>query len=164
MPTNLRYRCYLSFDHQDESPARAFIEEFDPRQEYLFTRKETVPNYILSSTDPAFVAQRMRQYFLLESTVTIVLVGKATWTQRSVEAELLGSLYRANGLQPSGLVAIRLLHRSITLKLPERLRLNLDSGYARFHLYPDNPLELSAWIEDAHKRRTARLHVLKDAS
>jgi len=159
---SLRHRCYLSFDRADESRAQAFREEFDAGGEWLFTRGETIPGYILDGTDVASLGRRMREFYLADSTVTIVLVGQKTWQNRSVEAELIGSLQKSETAQANGLLAIRLLHRSATLRLPERLRLNLESGYARFQLYPDNAFELSGWIDQAYTQRTRGLTLLRN--
>ncbi len=161
---NIRHRCYLSYDHRDESRATAFMEEFDPRGESIINRTETIPEYVMNAGDSAVFAQKMRQFFLGDATVTIVLVGERTWEQRGVDAELRASLYRGPGQPANGLLAVRLLHHSATLKLPRRLRDNLDSGYGRFVLYPDTITQLAAWVDEAFRNRTQRLQLLKSGT
>ena len=57
-----------------------------------------------------------------------------------------------------------LLNKTATQgKLPERTRLNVESGYANFYAYPPGPVSLSNWIDDAFNARTILASSIKNA-
>jgi hypothetical protein len=80
----------------------------------------------------------IRRKFLVHSTVTIVLVGRCTWARRFVDWEIQSSLRQpATGL-PNGLLGILVDPNATTGTPPDRLRRNMDSGYAKWWKYPSS--------------------------
>lgn len=114
-----------------------------------------MPEDIIDSNDVGYVMRRIRELYIKDSTVTIVLVGQCTWARKFVDWEVQASLRAAN---PNGLLAIK-LDDPRNPPLPERVKLNRDSGYAKYHYYPSTSTALGDWIEDAYQGRTARLHL-----
>lgn len=95
--------------------------------------------------------QRIRQLYLKDSTVTIVLIGKCTWARRFVDWEVQASLRNPANGYPNGLVAIKLWDSYKTL--PNRVKLNVDSGYSKFYKYPSNSKSLENIVEEAWEAR-----------
>lgn len=147
----IRRKCFISYHQADLQAVNRFINRFG-RPNFI-KRGITLPDEVVNSTDADYVMRRIRQLYIKDSIVTIVLVGRCTWARRFVDWEVQASLRRpADGL-PSGLVAI-LLDRSTRPPLPPRFRLNRDSGYAEYHYYPRDVATLSGWIERAAWART----------
>ena len=63
---------------------------------------------VIESTDTDYVMRRIRELYLQDSTVTIVLIGKCTWARRFVDWEIQASLRQSeSGPAHNGLVAIQ---------------------------------------------------------
>ena len=154
-----RHKCFISFHRADESAVLGFKRQFDDTQDAFIFRGQSMPTDIINSNDDDYVIGQIRQRFLRDSTVTIVLVGGCTWSRKFVDWELQASLRQsANGL-PNGLLAIILdpnLRTNPAPRLPDRANLNIASGYAKYYWRPTSAAELAGWIDDAYAARTQR--------
>lgn len=155
----IRRKCFISYHRDDRAVVQRFISQFGPS--HFIARAITMPEDVIESTDTDYVMRRIRELYIKDSTVTIVLIGRCTWARRFVDWEVQASLRRSAESAPNGLLAI-LLDRSIRPALPERVKLNKDSGYAQYHYYPNSASALADWIEDAHLARTARAHLISN--
>lgn len=95
---------------------------------------------IVDSTNTDYVMRRIRQLYLNESTVTIVLIGICTWARRYVDWEIQSSLRSGPETTPNRLIGIVFPSAGQSPAAPDRLRLNLkgpdaDQGYARWYWY-----------------------------
>lgn len=106
---------------------------------------------IIDSENTDYVMRRIRELYLQDSTVTIVLIGKCTWARRFVDWEVQASLRQPNDGFANGVVAIQLWDSYRTL--PNRVNLNVDSGYSKFYKYPSSSAGLSNIIEVAWNAR-----------
>jgi hypothetical protein len=159
MPPRFRRKCFISYHQQDLPQVDRFINRFGPRN--FIKRGITVPQDIINSNSTDYVLRRIRELYVRDSTVTIVLLGQCTWARKFVDWELQTSLRRpAQGL-PNGLVGI-LLNEKTRPKLPPRFELNRDSGYANYHYYPPNVATLEGWIEDAYQARVLRARLIRN--
>ncbi len=159
MPPRVRRKCFVSYHQQDLPQVNRFISRFGPRN--FIKRGITVPQDIIDSNSTDYVLRRIRELYIRDSTVTIVLIGQCTWARKFVDWELQASLRRnADGL-PNGLIGI-LLNEKIRPTLPPRFQLNRDSGYAKYHHYPPNVATLENWIEDAYKARVLRARLIRN--
>jgi hypothetical protein len=152
----IRHKCFVSHHGDDRYAVRRFIERFDDGQDVLISRSITMPDDIINSGDSNYIMGQIRERFLKDSTVTIVMVGECTWSRKFVDWEVQTSLRRRKfGPPPNGLLAILLDPKATRGHLPNRVNLNHDSGYAYFRPYPSNKTELSGWIDEAFRARTA---------
>lgn len=157
MPPRVRRKCFVSYHSDDLVAVDRFINRFGRRN--FIKRGITLPQEVVQSSNTDYVMRRVRELYVRDSTVTIVLVGPCTWSRRFVDWELQASLRRpANGL-PNGLIGIRLDPRARP-KVPPRLQRNRDSGYARVHQYPSTVAALEEWVEDAYQARTSRARLI----
>ncbi|GER07164.1 hypothetical protein GCM10007972_18150 [Iodidimonas muriae] len=122
---------------------------------------------IIDSTNPDYVMRRIRELYISDSTVTLVMLGRCTWARRYVDWEIQASLRAPQGGLPNGLLAIKLPTFPENGIFPERLNTNLlslekkNAGYdcyARWLSYPQSSDALWAAIEEAfqHRRTHAR--------
>lgn len=136
-----------------------FINRFGRRN--FIKRGITLPEEVIRSSSTDYVMRRVRELYVRDSTVTIVLIGPCTWSRRFVDWEIQASLRQPAGVLPNGLIGI-LLDKSIRPPLPPRFALNRDSGYAKYHYYPATVAALEDWIEDAYWARTGRSRLIRN--
>lgn len=121
----------------------------------------------VNSANPEYVMSRIRQDYLGDSTVTIVLVGRCTHSRRYVDWELKSSL-RKGTYTPNGVIGIILPSQGSSADLPPRLEDNWASGhtncYARYWTAPSSANELGNWIEDAFAARTSRAYLIQNSA
>ena len=107
------------------------------------------------------IHQHIRDKFLRDSTVTVVLVGANTWQQKSVDWEISSSLRQTEYNTRSGLFGILLpTYSRLTSKhydphtIPPRLYDNVACGFSKIYTWNEEPYTVQSWIHYAFKRRT----------
>lgn len=160
----VRRKVFISHYKGDRSEVDSFIESYGN----VFIPKVLGANDnddFIDSTDTNYVMQRIRDKYLEDTTVTIVLVGSCTHSRRYVDWEIKSSLQQGEDL-PNGLLGIALPSRSDSAHLPERFKHNWQKdggGYARFKSYPSSEAQLRGWIEEAYKARTELAHLIDNS-
>jgi hypothetical protein len=146
----IRRKCFISYHQRDKAAVDRFIESFGGS---FIRRGMEMTDDIIDSNNTDYVMRRIRELYLEDSTVTLVLIGQCTWARRYVDWEIQASLRQPENGSPNGMLAIQLAedYRS----LPQRVKLNVDSGYAKFYKYPQSQDSLNRMIEEAYKARTA---------
>jgi hypothetical protein len=164
----LRRKCFISYHHADQAYVDAFVRTFDHQRNLLIARGlgAEMTNDVINSTDTDYVMSRIRQLYLSDSTVTIVLIGQCTWARRYVDWEIQASLRSGATGTPNGLLGIRL---STFTQFPERFNSNLDTknaggdrNYAGWIDYPQTEEALVNAIEWAFQRRTTHANQINN--
>lgn len=103
----IRHKCFVSYHHEDQDEAEKFIEDF---HDVFIARAVGVSDEddFIDSDKPQYVLRRIRELYLTDSTVTIVLVGKCTWARRYVDWEIASTLRDDPNNGRSGLIGITL--------------------------------------------------------
>lgn len=156
-----RHKTFISYHHEDEAEVSEFINFFDHDHDVLISRGigASMAGDVINSTNSDYIKQRIRNLYLGDSTVTLVMVGAATWGRRFVDWEIAASLRNTSTTSRNGLVAITLPSvANLARKLPERVNDNIDgdAGYARWMKYPTSTASLARIIDDAYNRRTTQ--------
>ena len=108
------------------------------------------------------IRQRIRDKFIRDATVTIVLIGPCTWQRKHVDWEIGSSLRETDLNSRCGLLGILLPHHPIALTrkhnprlIPPRLADNAvnDDPYAQIYYWSNQPSEIRNWIYKAFERR-----------
>jgi hypothetical protein len=164
----IKRRVFISHYKADRTEVDAFIQRF-ATEEKVFTPYVLGANdndEFINSTNPEYVMTQIRKKYLLDTTVTIVLVGSCTHSRRYVDWELKSSL-RQGEYTPNGVMGIILPSKGNSAYLPPRLEANWSKGhvdcYARYWVYPKTAEELGSFIEDAYSARTTRAHLIKNS-
>jgi MTH538 TIR-like domain (DUF1863) len=155
----VRRKCFISYHHVDQQAADKFVRDFDHEYNSFIARGlgEEMPGDVIDSTNPEYVMAKIRERYLADSTVTIVLMGRCTWARRYVDWEIQTSLRSGLYSTPNGLLGIKLPTFG---GFPARLESNLPvgwpakDGFARAISYPRSTNELVDNIEAAFSRRT----------
>lgn len=160
-----RRKVFISHYKEDRNEVDTFIEDYSS----VFIPKVLGANdndEFINSTNTDYVMQRIREKYLGDSTVTIVLIGSCTHSRRYVDWEIKSSL-RQGQYTPNGLIGILLPSQGNSAHLPPRMEANWVSWesncYARYRAYPRSREELSRWIEDAYQARTSRAHLIQNS-
>jgi MTH538 TIR-like domain (DUF1863) len=155
-----RHKCFVSYHVADIDEVTTFLDdygtEFIPRSVGV-----TEEDDFVGSTDDEYIKRRIREEYLTDSTVTIVLLGGCTWARKFVDWELSSSLRNDAANRRSGLLAIPLPSRNNTATLPDRVHDNWVQGdeaesYASYRAYPVSTTGLRNDIEDAFVARTSK--------
>lgn len=165
---DISHKVFISYHHDDQDEVEDFVETFDYERKVFITRAlgAGIAQDIIDSTDTDYVMRRIRQLYLRDSTVTIVLIGRCTWARRYVDWEIQASLRHGATVTPNGLLGIKLPSYRKTYAYPHRLNLNLKQSdeqedcYARVMDYPVRKDTLAGWIDDAFYARTQRANLI----
>jgi glycerophosphoryl diester phosphodiesterase len=158
-----RHKCFISYHHDDQNEIDTFVRTFDHDRDVFIARGlgQEMSDDIIISTNTDYVLKRIRELYLKDSTVTIVLMGKCTWARRYVDWEIQATLRSGEMVTPNGLLGIKLpSYPKSSGQFPNRLNLNLKQNdsqedcYARWIEYPFRKDSLSNAIEDAFQRRS----------
>jgi MTH538 TIR-like domain (DUF1863) len=159
-----RHKCFVSYHHEDEDEVKVFLENYEsifiPRVLGVSDEDD-----FIDSKDTDYIMGQIREKYLTDSTVTIVLVGKCTWARRYVDWEVYSTLRNDKSNKRSGLVAIDLPSieaDASSKKLPLRVgdNVNDDKGYARWWKYPSTSDGLTEMIDEAFDARTIKANLI----
>ncbi len=166
-----KHKVFISFHHEDESYKNEFEKLFG---EVLdgFVSKAVGDGDINTNIHTDTIRQKIRDEFIRDSTVTVVLIGNETWKRKHVDWEI-GSSIRDTRFNPrNGLLGILLpsystyntmlsVERKYTENggpynpktIPPRLYKNVECGFAKIYSWPTSSENLKSWIHDAFVRR-----------
>jgi hypothetical protein len=144
----MTHKCFLSYNAADKAAVDDFCDKFSGS---FIRRGLKMEDDIIDSTNTDYVMKRIRELYLKDSTVTIVLIGKCTWARRFVDWEIQASLRNPVDGYPNGLVAIQLWDSYATL--PNRVQINVDSGYSKFYKKPSSSKVLENIVDEAWNAR-----------
>lgn len=160
-----RRKVFISHYKGDKNEVDSFVKNFSD----IFIPKVLGANNnddFINSTNTDYVMQRIRDKYLGDSTVTIVLIGNCTHSRRYIDWEIKSSLCQGQNI-PNGLLGILLPSKGDSAHLPPRFKDNWENPetncYARYRSYPTSKDQLASWIEDACQARTSRAHLIKNS-
>lgn len=162
-----RHKCFVSYHVDDLTEVETFLNdfgtEFIPRSVGV-----TVEDDFVDSKNEEYVKRRIRELYLTDSTVTIVLLGRCTWARKFVDWELSSSLRDDTNNTRNGILVYPLLSRNNTATLPARVGDNWTSGdqaasYARYLSYPTSRAVVRSNIESAFGDRTTKGHLVNNS-
>ena len=154
------HKTFISFHHVDERYKDYFEERFSDQYNsfisYSVGDGDVDPNLATET-----IRQKIRDEYLRDSTVTVVLVGVETWKRKHVDWEISSSLRQTKFSSRSGLLGILLSTYPRSPKneydshtIPPRLNDNIECKYARLYNWTTDPTKVRRWIHDAFLRRS----------
>ncbi len=153
----MSHKCFVSYHVDDKSAVEDFCLKFSGT---FIHRGVQMESDIIDSDNTEYVMKRIRELYLVDSTVTLVLIGKCTWARRYVDWEVQASLRNPADGNPNGVVAIQLWDSYKTL--PNRVLLNVNSGYSKFYAYPKSSARLSNIIDEAFNARFDKADLIEN--
>ena len=153
-----RHRVFISYYHDDQAYKDWFIQMMGEDIVDESVRDGDIDDNIATET----IRQTIRDHFIRDATVTMVLIGQCTWQRKHIDWEIGSSLRDTRLNSRCGLLGILLPNHSnaqagqYSLNLvPPRLADNVGGNdpYARVYDWSDNPTEIRNWIHSAFIRR-----------
>ena len=155
-----KHKVFVSFHHANDRYYRDAFEELFAETADVFISKSVQIGEIPAWLDSDSVRAKIRDEYLCDSTVTIVLVGSQTWQRRHVDWEISSSIRQTKLSTRSGLIGILLpTHPSYYTPtydagiVPPRLVDNQVSGFAKIYNWTTDPATVAGWIAGAFDRR-----------
>lgn len=158
MPQVPRHRVFVSFHHEDQYYKDLFVRTMGYNIVDESVEDGDIPDNVRVET----IRQNIRDNFIRDATVTVVLIGPCTWQRKHVDWEI-GSSLRATKLNSRcGLLGILLTnHPNFGDRtyghhlIPPRLADNCDGNnpYARIYDWSPQANKVREWIDKAFKRR-----------
>lgn len=150
-------KAFITFHPADRALAVKFVEQFGDVVTATLVGVSDQDAFIKDTNEATFIEREIREKYLLNSTVTIMLAGKCTWSQRYVDWEIAASIRKDFERGRSALLGIRLPYMAGSpVVVPERFQDNLTNGYAMFKTYPSTSDDLREWILQALERRDTK--------
>ncbi len=155
-----RHKVFISYHHlRDQAYRDRFENLFAEIQDIMVSRSVQI-----GDLDPNLktetLRQKIRDEYLRDSTVTVVLVGAETWKRKHVDWEIGASIRQTQYKTRSGLMGIILptYPRSDPTKyypytIPPRLYDNIKCEFAAIYNWSEDAAIVQQWIHEAFKRR-----------
>lgn len=120
-----RRKCFISYHDANRRAVKNFVDRF---RDVIIARTIGITDADpwVDSRDAGYIKRVIREKHLTDSTVTIVLIDRCTWSRRFVDWEIASSLRNDPNNKRNGLLGIKLQsgfrppNVSKTTYLPER--------------------------------------------
>lgn len=155
-----RHKVFVSYHHAlDESYKKIFELRFGNAFGAIVPGSVN-DGEIDTTLSTETIRQQIRDKYLRDTSVTVVLIGAETWQRKHVDWEI-GSSIRHTEFNPrSGLLGILLptYPRADTSKynpktIPPRLQDNIKCGFASIHNWSEDAATVQGWIHEAYLRK-----------
>ncbi|HBJ35717.1 MAG TPA: hypothetical protein DDZ51_13425 [Planctomycetaceae bacterium] len=155
-----RHNVFVSYHHaNDEAYKNNFVDYFANQTKQIISRAVEIGD-IDSGLPTETIRTRIRDNFIRDATVTVVLIGTETWKRRHVDWEIASSLRQTSKNSRCGLIGLILpthsnyLSTSYTAGLiPPRLVDNQKCGFAKIYKWTTDGASVVNWIHEAYNRR-----------
>lgn len=153
----IKYKTFISYDFNQDQRFRNILKD-------IYASVDVVGSMELKGFDTTLntetIQRKIREIYLQDSIVTIVLIGKDTWRIRDVDWTIASSLKDTKSNPRSGLVGIILpthpSHEKLNYDyctMPPRLYDNLKNNFAKIHQWSTDKMMLQEWLDQAIERK-----------
>lgn len=158
-------------DEQDYLNWFSYENENPYNNSDIMVSKSVQMGSIPSNISTEATRQEIRDKYLRNSTVTVVLIGRDTWKRKFVDWEISMSIRQTKNNSRSGLLGIILpntIYQSSSehvlsddgqvwynphTTIPPRLYDNVKCGFAKIYKWSEDPFTVKQWIHEAFLRR-----------
>lgn len=160
---NNRHRVFVSYYRTEDQGYRECFEGLFSNVHDIMVSESVEMGDIDPNLNTETIRQKIRDEYLRDSTVTVVLVGTHTWHRKFVDWEIGSSIRQTQYNSRSGLLGILLPMyprpqgeptKYNPYTIPPRLHDNIECGFAKIYNWSEDPHTVQSWIHDAFKRRT----------
>jgi len=158
-PQAPRHRVFISFHHDDQGYKDWFVQMMG---EDIVDESVGDGDINDRNVPTDAIRQRIRDNFIRDATVTIVLIGPCTWQRKHVDWEIGSSLRDTSLNSRCGLLGILLPNHPNYGKgmynprlIPPRLAINCEgnNSYASIYDWSNQPASIRSWVHHAFQRR-----------
>ena len=155
-----RHKVFVSYHHGNDQGYRDRFEGLFADVYDIMDSRSVRLGDIPRGLDTDEVARRIRDGYLRDSTVAVILIGTDTWRRKHVDWEIAATVRDTEFNPRSGLLGIFLpTHRSYgpttydPYIIPPRLHYNVECDFAKLYDWNDSPNIVAGWIDAAFRRR-----------
>jgi hypothetical protein len=152
-----RHKVFVSYHHANDESYR---DKFDKTCTEVLIPKSVQIGDIDPNLMTETIRQKIRDEYLRDSTVTVVLIGSETWKRKHIDWEIASSLRQTEFNRRSGIIGIILPTHPDYGKvnynphtIPPRLHDNVSNGFVTIHHWSNDEHKIQSWIHDAFNRR-----------
>ena len=156
-----RHKVFVSYHHHHDD--QRYKNYFVHMMEYHFVDKSVEDgdindDFLMTET----IRQKIRDEFISDATVTVVLIGPCTWQRKHVDWEIGSSLRDTRKNSRCGLLGILLPNHTnhgskqyTPSLIPPRLADNCrgNDSFALIYDWTTDPMPVRRWIHKAFERR-----------
>jgi len=154
-----RHKIFISYYHAEDQRYKDKLEEILGK-EYAISRSVQIGD-INPNNNTEYVRQVIRDKFLSNSSVTIVLIGENTWKRKHVDWEIYSSMRKTKNSPRSGVIGVILpkrhdygINKSFNkYTIPPRLADNLINDFVKIYDWSTNPGFLMKIIHEAYQQK-----------
>ena len=157
-----RHKVFVSYHHDNDQGDRNLFENlFSDFYDIMVSQSVQIDD-IDPNLNVDAVRQQIRDEYLSDSTVTVVLVGAETWKRKHVDWEISASIRKTKSNPRSGLLGILLPTyprpdgdptKYSRYTIPPRLYDNIECDFAKIYNWSKDPDVVQQRIHEAFKRR-----------
>lgn len=156
----MRHKVFVSYHHANDQYYKELFDNLFSNIYDIMVSKSVQIGDIDSNLSTERIRQKIRDEYLRDSTVTVVLIGSETWKRKHVDWEIGSSIRQTEYSSRSGLLGIILptyprkdLTKYNPYTIPPRLYDNIKCNFAQIYNWNDNPVVVQKWIHEAFDRR-----------
>jgi len=157
----MRHKVFVSYHHANDEYYRNRFEDICTRGTDIMVSKSVKIGDINEYLPADTIRQKIRDEYLRDSTVTVVLIGEETWKRKHIDWEISATIRDTKYNSRGGLIGILLpSYRDSSYfsdydkyTIPPRLSDNIDCGFAKIYKWNENPYQIQEWIHEAFKVR-----------
>ena len=149
-----RHKVFVSYHHNNDQGYRDRFEELFSGSDGVMDSRSVRLGDIPNGSSLGEISRRIRDTYLSDSTVTVVLVGSDTWRRKHIDWEIAATVRDTEANPRSGLLGILLpTHPSFGEKqvdpytIPPRLHDNVESGFAKLYSWSESEQRVSEWVD-----------------
>lgn len=153
---------FVSYHHANDQFYRGLFEQLFSNYYRIFVSRSVQIGDLDPTLTTETLRQKIRDEYLRDTTVTVVLIGSETWKRKHVDWEISSSIRRTLLSSRSGLLGIHLPYHPNCGKpaydpgiVPPRLADNQRCGFARIYSWNTDPSVVAQWIQEAFDRRNS---------
>lgn len=157
-----RHKVFVSYHHANDQYYRDRFEHLFSSTYDVMVSKSVQIGDINTYLPTETIRQKIRDEYLRDSTVTVVLIGSETWKRKHVDWEIGSSIRKTQFNPRSGLIGILLPtyprpynapNNYTSNTIPPRLYDNIQCGFAKIYNWSEDPKVVHDWIHEAFDRR-----------
>lgn len=171
-----RRRVFISYFKGDKPWVDKLVNDYGQAGTGVFIPRVVGVNDeddFVDSDDVDYIMQAIRDRYLQDTSVTIVVIGSCTHSRKFVDWEIKSSLQQPANGKPNGLLGLAVpppkdfAGNPIWHYLPDRFLKNYtpnrnDISYARYYTWPTSASTLRQWIEEAFQQAETQEHLIEN--
>ena len=154
-----RHKVFVSYYHDEDQRYRNRFEDLFDRHFDIMVSQSVDIGDIDPNLKTETIRQKIRDEYIRDATVIVVLVGPHTWQRKHVDWEIYSGLHDTKNNPRCGLLGIFVPSYPLPGNkydrhtIPPRLHDNIARKFTKIYKWSTDPFSVSNWIHEAFTRR-----------